>query len=582
MSTSAQKSVKLDADQVRVSGAPPTERLFVTAGPGSGKTETVSARIEHLLQEEDLSGNEVLVISFSRAAVEAIQRRQRRNGARSWVWVTTIDSLASRILNDQGEDTTGLAFDARIRRLTELLREGQIPDLLSETRHVIIDEAQDVIGVRANLVEQILTHLSYDVGFTLLGDSNQAIYGFQADPEVDDADILLLAARRLGATEVGLRGQHRAITLDSRRAMGLRRGSRSDDAWADEMRRFLVDMPSFSVDALAEHLAAKDGEVAVLTRSNAQALVVARKLFEHSLPASLLDRASDRSIDPWVADALGNSPASIDRATFEELAANNGLADPKEAWAVLRGITPATEPKLNLRQVAQRFVSGVVPTALTRKPGRITVSTVHRAKGLEFDDVALLDPELWFEDGASDLAKTLYVAITRPRRRITIFTTGKNDRWWRLDRATDRAYLAGHRGKGTRGFEIRGADCRTDSPPDSDGDPWQAQQVLKQLAGQASPTMVDIHFNAHESRLNRPRYDVYSAGSQIGTLGETFTDALVKRLRQKDGRWPDISGAFFTGVETHAGVPQGGPVGQNGLWLSPLIAGPATLEWRRS
>ena len=45
--------------------------LYVTAGPGSGKTETVSARIQYLLDEEGLSGQEVLVISFSRAAVEA-------------------------------------------------------------------------------------------------------------------------------------------------------------------------------------------------------------------------------------------------------------------------------------------------------------------------------------------------------------------------------------------------------------------------------------------------------------------------------------------------------------------------------
>ena len=128
---------------------------------------TVSARIEYLLDEEDLSGEEILVISFSRAAVEAVQRRQRQKGSRSWVWVTTIDSLATRVLSDEGVDVTGLGFDARIKELTRLLAEAGIEDPLPDVRHVIIDEVQDVVGIRANLVTLLLAALPDDVGFTI-------------------------------------------------------------------------------------------------------------------------------------------------------------------------------------------------------------------------------------------------------------------------------------------------------------------------------------------------------------------------------------------------------------------------------
>lgn len=579
--TTDERTIELDSEQRRVAEAPAEERLYVTAGPGSGKTETVSARIQYLLEEEDLSGNEVLVISFSRAAVEAIQRRQRLNGARSWVWVTTLDSLATRILSDAEVDVTGLGFDTRIKRLAQLLANDEIEDALPDVRHVIIDEAQDVVGIRASLVRLLLESLPEDVGFTMLGDPKQGIYDFQLEDNFDDSELLLQAAQDLNAVDVELRGQYRAQTDDARLAMTLRGTDRADIAWINEMQRFVTAKPSFDLDGLAEQLSGSAGDIAILTQSNAQALTVARRLQERGVQIELLARAADRSIDPWLARALADAPGSLTHDQFEELARAVAPIDPSEAWSLCRRITRGTTKYLNVRELTQRLASGIVPVALTRRREHITVSTVHRAKGLEFDHVMLLDPGEWYGDEDAAYGRALYVAITRPRRRLFTFTRDKEAKYWRTDDRIERAFRTNYKGKGTTGFEIRGSDWREPQPPGADGDPRSAQELLRTLATAGTPVPVDIRFNAYESTLSRPRYDAYVDEVHIGTLGERFIEAFNRRLGKHNG-WPNIAGTYFTGVETVAGPPQSGPVGGNGLWLSPLIVGPADLDWSKA
>lgn len=581
MTITEEVTVQLDEAQRRVAQAPAEERLWVTAGPGSGKTETVSARIQYLLDEEELGGQEVLVISFSRAAVEAIQRRQRLNGSHSWVWVTTIDSLATRILTDEGVDLTGVGFDARIGKLLRLLADDDIEDLLPDVRHVIVDEAQDVVGVRAALIASILGQLPQSVGFTMLGDPKQGIYDFQLDDDFADPELLLRFARDLDATEVGLWGQYRAQTDDARRAMKLRGKNQSDFAWIGEMRRFAAEMPTLDLDGLTEQLGRSTGDVAILTQSNAQALTVARSLHQRGVPAELLARAAERSIDPWLAEAFADGPASLTRADFEDLAARWAPIDPDEAWSLCRRITRATTKYLNVKELAQRLASGIVPVALTKRREHITVSTVHRAKGLEFDQVMLLEPQEWYGDEDAAFGRAMYVAITRPRRRLFTFTRDKGDTYWRTDERTERAYRTGFKGRGTVGFEIRGSDWRGIKPPGADEDTQAAQQMLRTLAAADTPVPVEIRFNAYASTLSRPRYDAFVEDVRIGTLGENFIEVFSRRLGRHT-TWPNITGTFFTGVETVAGPPQAGPVGGNGLWLSPLTMGPAKLAWSKA
>lgn len=570
------KEVTLDPEQRRVAFAPVEERLHVTAGPGSGKTETVSARIDHLMEEEGLEGRELLVISFSRAAVEAIQRRRRAAGPGPSTWVTTLDSLAARLLADEGVDLAGLSFEKRIRRTIELVEESGASGLMEEVRHVIVDEAQDVVGSRGKLVATLLAALPDDVGFTLLGDPLQGIYDFQLDEEFPDPDLLFAAARDCGATEVGLRGQYRAETVDARTAMALR-GRADDRGWWIEMMGFTAGMPTVSLGGVAEQLTGAGDSVAILAQSNAQALVIAGELHRSGIGVELLPRAQDRPLATWLGQALGDAPASLDRAGFDAVVQGIDV-ETDEAWRLCRRLTRATSKYLDVRELAGRLAQGAAPIALTRDRASITVSTIHRAKGLEFDRVFLLDPNDWYGENDAAAARALYVALTRPRRRLILFGQPEAARFWKSDDRTERAHKSGWKGKGTRNFETRGSDWRGARPPGGE-DPAAARAELEELLAAPGPVPVDIRLDPYRSTLRRPQYDAYVDDVQVGTLNDVFLEAFLSRLGKFTSP-PILSGAHLTGVETVAGPPQDGPVGRNGLWLSPIIVGPLTLEWR--
>lgn len=106
----------LDLSQRAAVSVDVSARQVVIAGPGSGKTEVVSALVEHLVVEEQVDPEfSLLVLSFSRAAVHAVMRRLRAADVQAVAAVRTIDSLAQRIVREAyGEEIAGRnVFDRR-------------------------------------------------------------------------------------------------------------------------------------------------------------------------------------------------------------------------------------------------------------------------------------------------------------------------------------------------------------------------------------------------------------------------------------------------------------------------------------
>lgn len=134
--------IVLDVDQRRVVEVTAETRQVVIAPAGTGKTETVAALVNHLVSEEGLEASqEVLILSFSRAAVTALKRRLVGNDSsfRS-VNVRTLDALASRIIaSEEAAGEPARSFDERIEQATRLLRKGIVSDELEVVEHVIVD-----------------------------------------------------------------------------------------------------------------------------------------------------------------------------------------------------------------------------------------------------------------------------------------------------------------------------------------------------------------------------------------------------------------------------------------------------------
>jgi hypothetical protein len=86
------------SEQLAVIEAPVAARLLVDAGPGTGKTATLCARIARLIDCAGLDPGEIWIISFTRTAVAEIRGRVstylREPSHAHGIRVATIDSHA--------------------------------------------------------------------------------------------------------------------------------------------------------------------------------------------------------------------------------------------------------------------------------------------------------------------------------------------------------------------------------------------------------------------------------------------------------------------------------------------------------
>ena len=202
--------------------------------------------------------------------------------------------------------------------------DGDVAARIAGIRHVIVDEFQDLPGVRAEMVTALLARLDglagAKVGFTVLGDPVQAIYRFAcrhegAPPSIDP---WLPLRNRLGRTirEVVLKNNHRATEELAKKAAILRKILSSEALDAPRklagIREYLRQLPSsrdeerISGDWLGQ---LPDGSLAVLTRTNGEALQVWKMLLGSKLegptvPVHLKLAGGVHAAPAWIAALL--------------------------------------------------------------------------------------------------------------------------------------------------------------------------------------------------------------------------------------------------------------------------------------
>src|SRR5829696_6945250 len=111
----------LDPEQRGAAGAGPGP-LLVVAGPGTGKTRTLTHRLAHLVVERGMAAERCLAITFTRRAAAELQERldDLVPGEAGRVLVTTFHGLGLRILREQHE-AVGLGPGLRVADEAEQL-----------------------------------------------------------------------------------------------------------------------------------------------------------------------------------------------------------------------------------------------------------------------------------------------------------------------------------------------------------------------------------------------------------------------------------------------------------------------------
>ena len=477
----AQQTTTLDADDTAdrdtIRSAPASVRMLVEAGPGTGKTEMAARRLVGLVRSE-LSTGQILVLSFSRSAVRTLTRRLSRMGEADeqiveelrHISIRTFDSWAFRILRLMGRSPSALlaqTHDDNIAELNALLvgpRSADLRTLIGDRRHLIVDEFQDLPGIRGELVLRLLQLLAppgeLGCGFTILGDPAQAIYAFAAREQggYPGPDVYWKRIREAYGEELevyALRRNYRAEAPLAELSADLRAmllSEKSDEEKLLRIREAISALPSPAVPAGPAWLDGSEaGSRAVLTRTNGEALRVLQKLLgpgvEGPTTPVRLRAGSYAALPPaWIGALLRRlrSP-TLTRSQFAKVyryladrwdaETQVKLALPSEHTAWMRLALAAGEPQdasaIPLPDLRSRLGwPDAFPDDQPVAEEGVIITTIHQSKGMEFDIVTLLDAardeaEKADEDGSGEVTNTEsdgeeanvgYVAMTRAGR----------------------------------------------------------------------------------------------------------------------------------------------------------------------
>lgn len=510
-------------------------RVLVTAGPGAGKTHTLVSRIEHIVTSDDeMAGQEVLSLSFSRAAVGELRRRLAALSSRgSRVRSATFDSFATRLLENYGDSSLeGVDYDRRIELTIDLLGDASISEL-DEIRHVCIDEAQDLTGIRADFVLKLLGVTK--CGFTVFADQAQAIYDFADEAPTGPSFVERLTnAYPDDVVRFKLTANHRTddSALLTIAALGdlIRTAEADQQTVLDSFDRAVRSLPAAGSIEDAALMLEGAADTAILTRRNSEALAVSGILHAAGVQHQFRRRADDPVIGGWLARlSHASSSRRIDIESLEETAAILPWS-PEVIWKTLSTVCRPRRGVLSLDDLAESLSGRLPPDELLDGgSGGVIVSSIHRAKGLEFGTVLIVPFDIAGDEWLQE-ARVLYVGLTRAKHDLLALKRVDDGRWSYAQGAGrwKRIAFAG-RNRYTIGIEVSGSDAATFDPTGAappQGDPDEQTDYLLTAVNPGDPVTLERRTSDGADCT----YDVRHQGRWVAATTPRFGEIVSGRL----------------------------------------------------
>lgn len=164
--------------------------LNVVAGPGSGKTHTLTLKVARLIHKEQTPPAQILVLAYNRAVVIELRDRIstlfKKLGYHKLTTSLKIFTFHGFIKFCLQEELDGVEFNQYANRFIEKWQTepGLITSRMGAVKHIFVDEFQDITSSRLEVLK-IIANPAQQRRITVIGDPNQSIYGFDRKIESD-------------------------------------------------------------------------------------------------------------------------------------------------------------------------------------------------------------------------------------------------------------------------------------------------------------------------------------------------------------------------------------------------------------
>ncbi len=412
-----------------------SKNIVVAAGPGSGKTRVLVHKLASLLLLEDVKHEQLLMLTFSRAAATEFKKRLINlvGNAAAYVDIKTFHSYCFDLLGKIGsiEDSKDV-----VRQAVSMIENGEVdPKNIAKTV-LVIDEAQDMDADEFALVEALMKN-NENMRVIAVGDDDQNIYDFRgASSQYMKKLIDVYGAKRYELVE-NYRSKRNVVALANAFSAKIGNRMKSQEVTAIQKELGKVIITKHTSPNLEEPILRmiqafyKSGSACVLTATNNEAANMVGLLTKKGYRAKLIQslngfRLSNlmelRHFTKIIHNNLHGSPIIDDKLWNEAKTKLNEIYATSTCLEICNKLIADFEAVNNKAKYWSNLQDFITESNLEdfyqAESGTIIVSTIHKSKGREFDNVYLMLNNHKAE--TDEEKRALYVAMTRAKENLFI------------------------------------------------------------------------------------------------------------------------------------------------------------------
>ena len=434
--------------------------IVVAAGPGSGKTRVLVHKLASLLLLEDVKHEQLLMLTFSRAAATEFKQRlmQLIGNAAHFVEIKTFHSYCFDLLGRVGNlDEAGDV----VKQAAEMIKNGEVePNRISKTV-LVIDEAQDMSKDDYALVTALMK-ANEEMRVIAVGDDDQNIYEFRGSNSLYLYELTQTEHSRFFKMTENYRSFRHIVEAANDFARNIRQRIKSapiismsqEDGEVrivkhpyeiQEKRVYMYQPILEDVIRLqtSNNQKATDGSsdkknetISILTQTNEEAVIMLALLHSHGIKAKLvqsmdglrfwnlaevryflkkIDQSLKETKSPIIPDDIWETAK---HQTYQKYASSLALQYLHRSLQIFE----QTNRAKYYSDLKEFVFESSVEDFCDITESDIVVSTIHKAKGHEFDHVLMLITHP--EHPTDEILRRYYVGMTRAKQTLTIHTNG--------------------------------------------------------------------------------------------------------------------------------------------------------------
>jgi len=429
---------ELSPTQLKIINDKETPYIAVAAGPGSGKTRVLVHKLASLLLMEDVKHEQLLMVTFSRAAATEFKKRLLGliGNAANYIEIKTFHSYCFDLLGKVGNlEKSGEILKKTIAKI----KSGEVEANRITKTVLVIDEAQDMDADEFALINSLMEQ-NEEMRVIVVGDDDQNIYEFRgAHSKYLEQFIAEKKATKHELVE-NFRSKKNLVAFTNEFVKKIPHRLKQTPIIANQKDNGKIKVVRYTSNNLITPLVHNirttglAGTTCVLTKTNEEASQITGLLLKTGMQAKLIQTNDNFSLynlaevrfflnelkltnDVFVlSDEIWDDAKRALKNKFQQSSkieiCNNIVKD-----------FEVTNPKKKYKSDLEVFIrESKLEDFFDENGETIFVSTIHKAKGKEFDNVFLMLENI---DPATDETKRLlYVAMTRAKENLYIHLNG--------------------------------------------------------------------------------------------------------------------------------------------------------------